>query len=139
MAEPIVDGNVVYTDFAGNSGGETYVNTTFGGGRGGAPMDPMVPLKDYVDARDEAVETRVNGRLDKLPTKGTVWGAVATGIGLLLAALAFGGDRFDGGVGASGLLRGQAEKQAETDASQDAKLLVMDQKLDILIKQTADK
>lgn len=139
MADHVTDGNVVYTDFAGNAGDDTYVETTFGGGRGGAPMDPTVSLKDYVDARDEAVETRVNGRLEKLPTKGTVWGAVATGIGLLLAALAFGGDRFDGGVGASGLLRDQATNQAKTDASQDAKLLVMDQKLDILIKQTAEK
>lgn len=102
-------------------------------------MEPVVPMKEYVDAQDNAIESRVNTKLDRLPTKGTVWGAVATGIGLLLALLAFGGDRFDGGVGASGLLRDQAERQAEIDSKQDAQLQLMDDKLDILIQQTADK
>lgn len=102
-------------------------------------MDPVISVKEYVDARDEAVETRINAKLEKLSTKGTVWGAVATGIGLLLAILAFGGDRFDAGVGASGMLRDQAEQQSKTDEAQDAKLELMDQKLDLLIKQTSAK
>ncbi|MDG2003881.1 MAG: hypothetical protein P8J20_11170 [Novosphingobium sp.] len=106
---------------------------------GGGPMDTSVNMKDYVDARDDAIESRLSTKLDKLPTRSTVWGAVATGVGLILAALAFGGDRFDGGVGAGGLLQDQAGKQAATDEAQDAKLELMNQKLDILIKQTADK
>jgi hypothetical protein len=112
--------------------------TTTGGGSGGS-MEQMIPIKEYVDARDDAVESRLQQRLDKLSTKTTVWQAAATIIGLLLAALAFGGDRFDGGVGASVLLREQAEKQAKTDQAQDAKLEQMNGKLDILIKQTSMK
>lgn len=100
-------------------------------------MEPVVPVKDYIDARDDAIESRLNQKLDKLATVGTVWGAAGTVLGLLLAALAFGGDRFDGGVGAAGLLKEQSQKQAKTDEAQDAKLELMDQKLDILIQQTS--
>jgi hypothetical protein len=100
-------------------------------------MEPVVPVKDYIDARDDAIESRLSSQLEKLPSKGTVWGAVATGVGLMLAFLAFGGDRFDGGMSASPMLNEQAAQQAKVDESQDAKLELMDQKLDVLIKQTA--
>ena len=102
-------------------------------------MEPVVPVKDYIDARDDAIESRLLQRLDKFPTKATVWGAVATGVGLVLAIAAFGGDRFDGGMSAVALVRGQQEAQAEIDQNQNAKLELMDQKLDLLIRQTAQQ
>jgi hypothetical protein len=102
-------------------------------------MEPSVSLKDYVDARDEAVESRMSAKLETLPTKNTVWGAVATGIGLLAALIAFGGDRFDGGVSVSPTIAKLQVEQAKRDADQDAQLKLMDQKLDVLIRQTAAK
>jgi len=102
-------------------------------------MEPVVPVKDYIDARDDAIESRLVQKLDTLPTKGTIWGAAGTIVALLLAVAAFAGDRFDGGMSASSLLAEQAEQQAATDQAQDAQLQVMNQKLDILIKQTASE
>lgn len=107
------------------------------GGGGSGPMEPQITIKDYVDARDDAIETRLSGKLDKLPTKGTVWGAVATGIGLLAALLAYGGDRFDGGVSVSPTIAKLQTQQEIRDKEQDAKLELMNQKLDVLIRQTA--
>jgi hypothetical protein len=109
------------------------------GGGGGGPMEPTVSMKDYVDARDEATESRLSSKLETLPTKSTVWGAVATGIGLLAALIAFGGDRFDGGVAVSPTISRLQTEQQKRDSDQDAQLKLMDQKLDVLIKQTAQK
>lgn len=104
-------------------------------------MEPKVPLKDYVDAQDGAIETRLMARIEKLATTETVrnniWGAAIAIIATILAVLAFGGDRFDGGVNASAMMREQGNRQAATDRAQDAQLEVMNQKLDVLIKQTA--
>lgn len=111
----------------------------FGGGGGRGPMEPTVPLKDYVDAQDNAIESRLAQQLDKLPTKSTIWTAMATALGIGVALAAFGADRFDGGVSASSLLDEGRAQQAKTDEAQDAKLELMDQKLDLLIKQTAEK
>ena len=116
---------------AGTSG-LSMVGSKFGGGNGDGPMEPVVPVND-------AIESRLSTKLDKLPTKGTIWAAVGTLFGLLLAVAAFAGDRFDGGVSASGLLSEQAEQQAAVDEAQDAKLSLIDQKLDILIRQTAEQ
>jgi len=117
---------------------EKAVTLQFGGGGGtSGPMDPSVSIKDYVDARDEAIETRLFAKLDSVPTKGTVWAAMGTAVGILLAVAAFAGDRFDGGLGMSSVMSQLEEKQQVTDKAQDAKLELMDQKLDILIKQTA--
>ncbi len=106
-------------------------------------MEPTLPIKDYIDARDDAVESRINARLDQLPTteavRNNIWGAAITVIGLLLGVAAFAGDRFDGGLNASSILEANQKAQAEIDKGQDAKLELMDQKLDILIKQTAEK
>lgn len=123
--------------------GVVLTNSKFGGGNGSGPVDPVVPVKDYIDARDDAVESRLAARMDKLATsdnvRNNIWGAAAVILGTLLTVLAFGGDRFDGGVSASSLLNDQAKTQAQTDQDQDTKLQLMDQKLDILIKQTAGK
>jgi hypothetical protein len=103
-------------------------------------------MKDYVDARDDAVESRLSAKLDKLPTKGTVWGAVAAIVGSIFTALAitlgvisFGGDRFDAGMGISPAIQAAQQNQTQIDARQDAQMNVMDQKLDIIIRQTATR
>ena len=109
------------------------------GGSGGGPMDPSVTMKEYVDVKTEALESRLSSRLDSLSTKSTVWAALATGVGICLTVLAIAGDRFDGGISATSLLEKQRQEQAETDRSQDAKLESMNKKLDVLINRTAEK
>ena len=99
------------------------------GGGGGGTSGPMVPIKDYIDKADEAVETRLTAKLDKLSTKGTVWAAVATILGVMLAVLAFAGDRFDAGLG----LYSQVAAQSVRDRSQDEVMRRIDRKLDQII------
>lgn len=81
----------------------------------------MVPLKEYVDKADEAVESRVYARLDKVATKGSVWGAAATVLGIVLAALAFASDRFDSGITVQSALEPALAQQRQRDAQQDRK------------------
>lgn len=100
-------------------------------------MEPTVSLREYVDKADEAVESRLVSKLDRLPTKGTVWGAVATAVAIILASLAFASDRFNGGLSVSPVIAASQSQQAAVDKKQDAQMAVMDTKLDILIKQTA--
>lgn len=104
------------------------------GGPGGT-SGPMVPIKDYVDARDEAVESRLMAKLDTLSTKGTIWGAVGTALAIGLAVLAFGGDRFDSGIG----MADQRQAQLTRDIEQDKAVTEINTKLDQLIKQTAPR
>lgn len=106
-------------------------------GGGGGTSDEMIPIKEYVDARDDAVESRLSQKLDKLSTKGTIWAAVATGVGITLAALAFGGDRFDAGMEVSPQLQEMNASYATTDNRQDAQITAMNAKLDVIINQTA--
>lgn len=116
------------------------------GGGDGTTVNSDALMKDYVDARDDAVESRLSAKLDKLPTKGTVWGAVAAIVGSIFTALAitlgvisFGGDRFDAGMGISPAIQAAQQNQTQIDARQDAQMNVMDQKLDIIIRQTATR
>jgi hypothetical protein len=101
------------------------------GGSGGGTSGPMVPLKDYVDARDEAVESRLLAKLDALPTTSTLWATAATIVGVILAAMAFGGDRFDSGIG----MADQRQEQLQRDARQDKAVSEMNGKLDVLINR----
>jgi len=93
----------------------------------------MVPIKEYVDARDDAIESRLGAKLDKLPSSDTVrnniWGAALTVLGILLAVLAFGGDRFDAGIGQAD----SRQTQLERDSDQDNSMAEINEKLDILI------
>ena len=95
-------------------------------GGGGGTSDGMVSLKEYVDKADEAVETRLNAKLDKLSTKEstsrTVWGAAATVLGILLAVAAFAGDRFDSGFGVRSAFDSVLADQRKRDETQDRKL-----------------
>jgi hypothetical protein len=106
-------------------------------GDGGSTSDDMIPLKDYVDSRDDAVESRLTQKLDKLSTKGTVWAALATGVGIMLAVWAIGGDRFDSGLSISPAFQEAAMKQGAVDNQQDANIAKVNAKLDILIDRTA--
>lgn len=84
-----------------------------GGGSGGGDGMSDFGAKDYVDARLEAsgakIESQISAVLaeikiirETVSTRSTVWGAALTIIvsvvGIVAAFLAFGGDRFDGGV-----------------------------------------
>lgn len=116
------------------------------GGGGGGPMEPTLGMKDYVDARDDAIESRLTASLANLSTKQTVWSAtgviVATLLtiaGLILAALAIGSDRFNGGLSVSPIIAQVQSEQKKTDEAQDAKLEVIDRKLDLLIERSGRK
>ena len=125
--------------------GVEFKRASFGGG-GGGPMEPTVSMREYVDKADEAVESRLGAKLDKLPTAGHLWGIVAAVIGgvatvltIFLGVLAFGGDRFDGGVNVGPQIEAVRKEQANTDATQNAKASLMDDKLDLIIQQTSKK
>ena len=102
------------------------------GGTSG-PMEPSVSLKDYVDKADEAVESRLMSKLDTLATKdalrSNIWGAVAALAALILGLAAFGGDRFDAGLG----IADQRQEQLKRDEQQDRAVAQMNGKLDVLI------
>lgn len=112
-----------------------------------AAISPVMADNDIIDAKIEAAEARIDtkfaelrGDLKDFATKGTVWGAVATAIasilGVLLAVLAFGGDRFDGGLG----LADQRQAQLQKDERQDEAANAIDAKLDLILAgQTSAK
>lgn len=98
---------------------QTVFHDTSGGGGGDGTM--TVDMKDYVDAKNEALESRVGGQfaalradIKSLTDKKTTWSAVGVTVGLLLAALAIAGDRFDGGFSAAGLFAAEVEKNRAT-------------------------
>lgn len=133
---------VAFPDFTNSS----FQDARFGGGKGGGGMETTVPMKDYIDARTDAVESRLGEKLNALSTKSTIWGAAAavigavfTGVAIILSTLAFGSDRFNGGLSISPAVAAAQKAQAETDEKQDAQLSLMNDKLDILVRQTADK
>jgi hypothetical protein len=83
---------------------------------------------DNVDAKIAAAEARTDtkfaelrGDLQRFATKQTVWGAAGTIVAIILAVLAFGGDRFDAGVSSSALIASYTEAQSKRDAAQDQK------------------
>lgn len=125
--------NVVTTP---TSSGVEVRRASFGGG-GGGPVEPTVSMREYVDKADEAVELRLNAALGKLPTTATLLGALASAVGIILAILAFGADRFDGGVSASSVIDRVRNEQKITDTAQNAKLDMLDSKLDILLERGA--
>lgn len=119
-------------------------------------MEPTVPMREYVDKADQATLAtaekqigELNAKIDALPTRllwHTAGGVVAT-VGLVIGIVAFGGDRFDSGMSAAEVVSGaQAhneklfaeieKRQADIDAKQDAKLVSMDEKLDVLIARS---
>ena len=136
-----------------------------GGSRGIArDLDAMVD-KDYIDAKADAVRAqndarfaevmshldaaaaRVDAATAHIPTTATMIGtAAATGIavvGLIIGILAFGGDRFDGGIGYSavsiqqavGAQRLAAENAVQlekSEAKNEKRFRELGEKLDVL-------
>lgn len=91
---------------------------------------------DTVDAKIAAAEARTDTKFAELradlkdfATKSTVWQAAATIIAVVLAAIAFGGDRFDAGIG----MADTQQKQLQRDQQQDQAVQRMEGKLDQLI------
>ena len=93
--------------------------------------------KDYVDQKLETERLRTDSRLAEVLTEikllrlstitkwqffGGLGTAVATILGVLLAVLAFAGDRFDAGINMSDDLTRIQSEQVERDAAQDARL-----------------
>ena len=83
---------------------------------------------DTVDSKIAAAEARTDtkfaelrGDLQRFATKGSVWGAAGSIVAILLAVLAFAGDRFDAGVSASSVVDGITAAQRARDAEQDKK------------------
>ncbi len=95
---------------------------------GGGTLPPMETVDAKISASEARTDTKfaeLRGDLKEFATKNTVWGAAATAIvsilGVLLALVAFGGDRFDAGVSAGSALSPYAEQQRERDQAQDRK------------------
>lgn len=102
------------------------------------------PTREEIDAKIGTAKAEVDTEFAKLradlrhlPTTGALIATVASGvvavIGVLLAVMAFGGDRFDGGLAASGIVTRVQEEQRIVDARQDAQLQEMNGKLDVIL------
>ena len=79
----------------------------------------------------EGANAGLQTKLDSKPGTWTVVGAIAGGVGAILAVLAFAGDRFDGGMSAAGALAG---KQYEADQ----KAQTLNTKVDCLILKSGN-
>ena len=108
------------------------------------PMDREVTTKDYIDRSMDAVRAQndarfaevlgeIRGLRQDISEKPSVWqmtgvvfAGAATILGVALAALSYGGDRFDGGVG----MADQRFEQIQRDAEQDAIIRRLDAPLD---------
>lgn len=94
-------------------------------GGGGGTSNGM----ETVDAKIAAAEARTDtkfaelrGDLAKFATKGTVWGAMATALGIVLATASLAGNRFDAGMSVRSSLEAVSAGQKVRDAEQDRKL-----------------
>lgn len=110
-------------------------------------MDREVTTKDYIDRSMDAVRAQNDARFAEvlseirdirglIATKPSTWQLVATVfagaatiLGVALAALSYGGDRFDGGVG----MADQRFEQIQRDEDQDAII----RRLDALLAEQA--
>lgn len=115
-------------------------------------MPSDIPLKDYVDARTDAVRAQndarfaevlaemkgVSAKLDHIERNAIswkgVWGAAAATTvavaSIVLAVLSISGDRFDGGMSAQGIVSNVMSRQDARDAEQDKKLDAILERLD---------
>jgi hypothetical protein len=106
---------------------ETENKTLKKGGPGGTSggMDVVDSKIAAAEARTDTKFAELRGDLAKFATKGTVWTAVGTLGGTILAVMlavaAFGGDRFDAGMSASSAFAPFAAAQRDRDAAQDKK------------------
>lgn len=79
-------------------------------------------IDQKVDLKMEGLENKLVGKLDSKPGLGAlILNSIAI-VAVLLAALSFAGDRFDGGMASTGLLAQQAVERERREAELDAKL-----------------
>lgn len=104
------------------------------GGGGGNYIGMEPATREYVDLKLEAALSRLEGKFDllnqrmsdlekRMPSWWSILGAVMIGVATVLAALAFAGDRFDGGIS----LADQRQEQLERDRQQDETLRRLDE------------
>lgn len=110
-----------------------------GGGGTSGGMDTVDSKIAAAEARTDTKFAELRGYLKDFATarelRGTVWGAAATIIAVILAAIAFGGDRFDAGIGMADIRQAQLAR----DADQDRAVKSIEGKLDKLIEAQANK
>jgi hypothetical protein len=94
------------------------------GGPGGTSggMDSVDSKIAAAEARTDTKFAELRGDLQRFATKQTVWGAAGSIVAILLAVMAFAGDRFDAGMSASDVIATYTEAQRKRDAAQDEKL-----------------
>ncbi|MFQ5953768.1 MAG: hypothetical protein ACE5JZ_01730 [Kiloniellales bacterium] len=124
----------------------TAPSLQFGGENDGGDMD----VSDYVDAKIETVRVandarfdEVISRLDHVPTTAsmlaTAAGAIVTIAGILLALLAFGGDRFDAGVQLTSVSVEQALEAQRLAKENTERLEGLDDKLDTVLRMLGER
>ncbi|WP_373089906.1 hypothetical protein [Sneathiella sp.] len=107
------------TEPVGSGKSRVHFNDSSGGGGG----NMTIGIKDYIDAKNDAVRSdiksdiaRVEAKIDIMPAK-IAWqigvGVVAT-VGLVLAVIAYGGARFDGGTSLGSSVGAQVEKNRQS-------------------------
>lgn len=116
----------------GHSSGPSPFQYPLQHGGGGGTFPPMEAVKAQIEAAEARTDTKfseLRRDMDAFATRGTVWkgvastiAAIVTAVGVILAVISFGGDRFDAGVSAGGALSPYAEQQRQRDAAQDKKL-----------------
>lgn len=107
-------------------------------GSGGSFVSPPpLLIKDYFDAREQAIELRFCGHLDGVPSRETAWnisivalGGIITLLTLFMGVIAFGGDRFDSSLSLSSAMPQLQLEQQDIDAAQNTRLDHIDGRLD---------
>lgn len=96
----------------------------YGGGGGGTSggMDLMDAKISASEARTDTKFAELRGDLKNFATKGTVWTAVGTALGIMLAVAALAGNRFDAGMTIRSTVEAVTADQHRRDSAQDAKL-----------------
>jgi hypothetical protein len=92
-------------------------------------------IDQKVDLRMTGLEREVLAKLDSKPGIGALVINTAVGISIIIAVLAFGGDRFNGGMSATGALTQQEGEQARRDADLDRQLKDIQRQLNTIQHQ----
>jgi hypothetical protein len=112
---------------------EVPLNHGGGGGTSGG-METVDAKIAAAEARTDTKFAELRGDLKSFATakelRNAVWGAAAVVIATVLAAIAFGGDRFDAGLGMADVRQAQLQR----DDKQDEALKSIEGKLDKLIE-----
>ena len=103
----------------------------------GPIMSSMEPAsKDYVDLKIEASLAKIEARLSVMPTTGAMLMTAFTSsvaiVGLILAVLSFGGDRFDSGIGLADRINESVEVPQPRSGVDDTQAAIIN-RLDALL------